>query len=316
MRRFNLIVTVTLNVALDQYYHVPGFSKGDVHRALKNIPSAGGKGLNVARVIHQLGYPVLAVGLTGGHTGQRVIELLNLDQIPHQFTDTGVETRECINIVDENSISTEVLGTGNEISPDVVNRFIKDFEEILGRATLVTMSGSVMKGLPVDIYAQLISMCSMRNIPVVLDTSGDYLVKSLEAAPFVIKPNIHELEQLFGTTLESEEQVIAAGNKLLENGIENVIVSLGEKGALFISQKGVLRATPPKLDVINTVGSGDSMVAAIACSMIDNHEDETKLQLAIAVSAANTLSEKTGDISTELVEQFLQRVTVKRMERG
>ncbi|MEK3978537.1 1-phosphofructokinase [Psychrobacillus sp. FSL K6-2836] len=311
-----MIVTLTLNVALDQYYHVPAFTKGDVHRAAKNISSAGGKGLNVARVIRQLGFPVLAVGLTGGHTGQRVVELLDRDQIPHRFTDTGVETRECINIVDENSISTEVLGKGEEISPEVISRFIQDFEEVLGEASLVTMSGSVMKGMPVDIYAQLIGMCSKRNIPVVLDTSGEYLAKGLEAAPFVIKPNIHELEQLFGTKLETEEQVITFGNKLLDNGIKNVIVSLGEKGALFISKKGVLRATPPKLDIINTVGSGDSMVAAIACSMIDSHEDELKLQLAIAVSAANTLSEKTGDISTELVEQILPQVAVKNMERG
>lgn len=311
-----MIVTVTLNVALDQYYYVPGFIKGGVHRAAKNIPSAGGKGLNVARVIRQLGYPVLAVGLTGGHTGQRVVELLDRDQIPHRFTDTGVETRECINIVDENSDSTEVLGTGDEISPEVVSRFIQDFEEVLGEASLVTMSGSVMKGMPVDIYAQLIGMCNKRNIPVVLDTSGEYLVKGLEAAPFVIKPNIQELEQFFGTKLQSEEQIIAYGEKLLVNRIGNVVVSLGEKGALFISQKGVLHATPPKLDVINTVGSGDSMVAAIACSMLNGYEEEQKLQLAIAVSAANTLSEKTGDVSTELVEQILQQITVKRMERG
>ena len=113
-------------------------------------------------------------------------------------------------------------------------------------------------------------MCKQRDIPVVLDTSEEYLVKGLEAVPFVIKPKIHELEQLFGTKMESEEQIITFGSKLLDNGVQNVMVSLGEQGALFISQKGVLRATPPKLDVINTVGSGDSMVAAIACSMLNS----------------------------------------------
>jgi len=118
--------------------------------------------------------------------------------------------------------------------------------------------------------SQLISMCKQRDIPVVLDTSEEYLVKGLEAVPFVIKPKIHELEQLFGTKMESEEQIITFGSKLLDNGVQNVMVSLGEQGALFISQKGVLRATPPKLDVINTVGSGDSMVAAIACSMLNS----------------------------------------------
>ncbi len=311
-----MIVTVTLNVALDQYYYVPGFHKGDVHRVAKNIPSAGGKGLNVARVIRQLGYPALALGLTGGHTGQRVVELLNRDQIPHCFTDTGVETRECINIVDENSVSTEVLGTGEEISPEVVRGFIQNFEETIKGALLVTMSGSVMKGMSVDIYAQLIELCSKRNIPVLLDTSGEYLRKALKSAPTVIKPNIYELEQLFDTKLETTEQIIACGKKIMVNNIENVIVSLGDKGALFISQKGVLHATPPKLDVINTVGSGDSMIAALACSMLNGDDEEQKIRLAIAVSAANTLSEKTGDVSIELVKQLLQQVTIKRLERG
>lgn len=314
MRHRKVIFTVTLNVALDEYYYVPDFTLGNVHRVARQVASAGGKGLNVARVIHQLGKTVKATGIIGGFTGQRVLNLVHKDGLSHSFIEAPVETRRCINIVDSLSLSTELLESGEELEQEYLDVFVREFTSMVNEAKVVTLSGSAMLGMPKTIYAQLVKLCKDQGIPVILDTSGDLLRHGIEMGPTLIKPNQEELGQLVGSQINTIEEVISAGQKLLEKNIEYIVVSLGEKGAVLIMKDQVIRAVPPKMNVVNVVGSGDSMVAALAVSILEKKTPEEMLRYGVAISALNTLSEKTGDVSKSKVEDVLSKVYSEKWE--
>ncbi|WP_341302101.1 1-phosphofructokinase family hexose kinase [Lysinibacillus sp. FSL H8-0500] len=305
-----MILAVTLNIALDHYYYVPHFRIGNVHRVAKQVVTAGGKGLNVARVIHQLQADVKATGIIGGFNGQRILQLVKEDGIAHHFMEAPIETRKCMNIVDESGISTELLESGEQLEEVHLESFIKEFSAMLAEAKVVTFSGSAMVGMPKTVYNQLIALCKTKCIPVLLDTSGELLKCGIEGEPTLIKPNQQELRQLVGGEIASIEDIIRASDKLVNNYVKYVVVSLGENGALLVMKDRVIRAVPPKMEVVNVVGSGDSMVAALAVSIAQGKTPEEMLRYSVAVSAVNTLSEKTGDIDLNKVEEIFSKVEV------
>ncbi|EGK07066.1 1-phosphofructokinase [Kroppenstedtia eburnea] len=308
-----MILTVTLNVSLDKYYRVPDFSPGDVNRVEKMIPTAGGKGLNVARVACALGAPVKATGIIGGLTGDLICNLLSDEGIEFEFLKAPIESRTCINIIESEGRSTELLESGDAIGEETVSAFFDHFTRLLDEADVVALSGSALRGMPNDIYGQLTTIAWESGIPTILDTSGERLLRGIEAAPAVIKPNQKEIGQLMGKEEALADDLIDHCMAYVGAGVQCVVVSLGSEGALLITKEGVWQGRPPKLEVVNTVGSGDSMVAAFAVSLRNGDEPEVMLRRAIAVSAANTLTESTGHIRPEDVETIREQVRITRL---
>ncbi len=309
-----MITTVTLNASIDKAYYMEGaIENGRVMRVKAVHNSAGGKGLNVARAVHLCGEEVLATGLVGGYNGKYLEALLDKDDIPHAFEHIEGETRSCINILDEVFGSTEYLEPGCAVTEREKLKFLERFPEIIGDSQVVTMSGSVPAGLPADIYREMILTAKRAGKQVILDTSGVLLEKGLEACPTLVKPNQDELEQLFSAKIAGREDVIARAEKLCGQGISYVVVSLGGDGALMACREGVLQADAPKVETVNTVGCGDSMVGAMAVALKRGFEPERMLRYAVAVASANALSPDTGSFEPAVCEKLFEEVKVVRL---
>ena len=309
-----MITTVTLNVSIDKAYKIKGcVESGKVIRVLECNNTAGGKGLNVSRVISLCGEEVLATGFVGGHCGTLAEELLEKDNIKNQFTHVKSETRSCINILDENNISTEFLEKGSFISEDEVNKFLNDFNKIIDNSDIITISGSVPQGVPIDIYSTLIKMVKDKNKKVILDASGDLLKEGIKALPTMIKPNSEEMENLLGVGINNREEVINSAIKLYESGIELIVVSLGKDGALLVCKDGVYHGKPPKIKVVNTVGCGDSMVAAFAVAMERGYSNVDSLKYAVSISAANAMTFSTGSFNSEDADNIFKNIIIEKI---
>lgn len=290
-----MITTVTLNVSVDKAYKIKNkIESGNVIRVLQCNNTAGGKGLNVSRVISTCGEDVLATGFIGGNTGNLAEELLKKDGIENKFVHVKSETRNCINILDENNISTELLEPGLPISNEEVEEFLKEFDKIIDKSDVITISGSVPSGVSRDIYATLIKMTKAKKKKVILDASGDLLKEGIMSLPTMIKPNSEEMQNLLGMSINNKNEVLQSAVKLHQSGIEIVVVSLGKDGALLVCEDGIFHGIPPKIDVVNTVGCGDSMVAAFAVGLKRNYCYKECLRYAVSVSAANAKTFSTG----------------------
>lgn len=310
-----MIATVTLNVAIDKAYVIEKLEQGTVMRVKRCTNTPGGKGLNVAKVAKLCGEEVLATGFAGGFNGKSVISMLNECNVPNNFVEVKNETRCCINILseDDNS-STEFLEPGAPVDEAEVERFLTVFEDILKTADVITISGSAPKGVDTGIYGKLIELCHKNNVPVCLDTSGKLLEDGIKALPTLIKPNTDEISALLNVSVNNEDDVMAGAVKLFEMGIPYVVISLGSKGALLVCGKGIYRGMPPKIVPVNTVGCGDSMLAAFAVGIRKGLEPEEMMREAVAVSAANALSMATGHFERADYESILPGVVVEKIK--
>ncbi len=308
-----MITTVTLNVAIDKAYVIGEFKQGEVMRVQKCTNTAGGKGLNVAKVVKLCGEEVLASGLVGGHTGAYVEQLLKEQQVKNEFVHIAGESRCCINILAEDGSSTEFLEPGAVVSEEEVARFLEEFEGIIDKSDVVTISGSVPKGVEPTIYASMIEKIKAKGRQVILDTSGALLEEGIKARPTMIKPNSDEIAALLNVNISNQQQLIESGKKLQAMGIEYVVISLGGDGALVITEEAVYHGQPPKITPVNTVGCGDSMVAAFAVGMARKYSIEECLKYAVSVSAANALTMATGSFREEDQKKLYEQVTIEKI---
>lgn len=309
-----MITTVTLNASIDKaYYMKEAIENGTVMRVAAVRNSAGGKGLNVARNIKLCGEKVLATGLVGGYNGKYLESLLKRDEIAYRFEHIQGETRSCINILDPKFSSTEYLEPGCEVSKEEEEAFLTHFPELIQDSEVVTISGSVPKGMSKEIYKKMIEQIKAAGKQVILDTSGELLERGIEAQPTMIKPNQDEIELLFQTKIETREQVIHYAKELQKKGIPYVVISLGGDGALLVCEKGIFQGKPLKVQVENTVGCGDSMVGAFAVALYRKYEPEEALRYAVSVATANAMSPNTGDFDPKNQEEIYGKVGVIRL---
>jgi tagatose 6-phosphate kinase len=310
-----MILTVTLNAAIDKRYVVDNFQVGSVNRVRECSYSAGGKGLNVSRVAAIAGAKVTATGFTGGHAGNYIMEELDGLNIKSDFVHIKGESRSCINIYDEtNHTQTEFLEPGVFVTAFDIEEMLKKYINLMESCSVVAISGSVPKGVDSKLYKSMIEIAKQHYKKVILDTSGKLLEESLEAKPTMIKPNMDEIRLLTGKEMNSQEDVIAAAVDLRNYGIEIVVVSCGSEGSLIVCEEGVYRAIVPKIDAVNTVGCGDSMIAGFAVGFSREMSMEDTIKYASAVSAANALRMETGFFIEKDMQDILPQIQVKKIK--
>lgn len=310
-----MILTVTLNAAIDKRYVVENFQPGSVNRVKECAYSAGGKGLNVSRVAVIAGEEVTATGFVGGHAGNYIVEALQGQKINGDFVHISGESRSCINIFDEAThTQTEFLEPGVFVTDVNKEEMLTKFMELVEKCSVVVISGSVPKGVDSFLYKNMIQIAKKKNKKVILDTSGKLLDESVEAKPTMIKPNMDEIRMLTGKEMNSEAELIEAAEKLQQSGIEVVVISRGGDGSLVVCEDGVYQAVVPKIEAVNTVGCGDSMIAGFAVGFSRGMSMEETIQLASAISAANALRMETGFFLTKDMEELLPQIKVTKLK--
>ncbi len=306
-----MILTVTLNASIDKLYMIKRLDPYTVMRVEKVINTAGGKGMNVARVAAGLGEKVTATGFVGGFIGQYFESLITEANIRRAFTHVASETRSCINGWDmTKNESTEYLEPGAPVTGEEVERFYEDFARELAHADVVTLSGSLPEGMPKDAYGRLIALCRDAGKRVLLDTSGEALKRAVKALPTLVKPNKDEIAQLLGHEVRDFDEVVGAARKLYETGVALVAVSLGAEGALLVSRDGAWHGRPPRITPVNTVGCGDGMLAGFAVGLGRGLHPKEMLRLAVAVSAAGALSMATGGYDPADFDRIYPKITI------
>lgn len=300
-----MILTVNLNPAVDRTCRMPVLEPGAVNRLSMAESVAGGKAVNVAKVLRRFRMPVAAVGFLGGSGGMLIGEALEKIGVECHFTQIGQETRINTNILEENGRVTEVLEPGPEISEKELEQFLKQFAGCLESCELTVMSGSLPRGVPVDIYARLIGLCHMAGSRVILDASGEALLHGVQAGPELVKPNRREMEYLAGRPLESTEEIAGAARRLLAAGVGKVIVSLGGDGLLYADSERAVLKEAKSVQVMNTVGCGDTVVAALCMSELAGEDVETALAKAVAMAAANAATPENGCFSMDTYLELL-----------
>ena len=283
-----MILTVTLNAALDITYTVESLIPGAAHRVLGVSQRVGGKGINVARVLHALGLPVLATGLAGG-------AVLDDLAVPHSFTSLRSESRRTVTVV-ANDEATLFNEPGPEVSAAEWRAFVDHFRSLAGRATVVVLSGSMPPGVPPDGYAELVSIVDRKTI---VDTSGVALKHAIAARPDVVKPNADELSEATG---HSDPRAGAAS--LLRDGARAVVASLGPDGLLAVTEHESWRLAPPGPLAGNPTGAGDACVAGIAAGLHTGAAWPALLREAVALSAAAVLHPVAGGFDANAYAQL------------
>ena len=298
-----MILTVTTNPSIDTRYQLDKLVIDDVNRVTPE-KTAGGKGLNVSRVLLQLGDDVLATGLLGGHMGAYMAELMDADGVKNDFVPIAGETRICLNILHEGN-QTELLESGPQIAPAELEAFTAKFAELAAKADVVTLSGSLPRGVDAGYYAELVKIAEEAAAKVLLDTSGASLEAALEsdAKPELVKPNLTEINGLLGTSFTTDDvdalrEALAADGRFA--GIPWVVVSMGAAGSVGFHEGRAFRAKTPAIAAVNATGSGDSTIAGFAHAIAAGADDVTVLKTANAcgklyahklqISAVSTLT--------------------------
>lgn len=312
-----MILTITMNPSVDISYSLDQFELDAVNRVVDTHKTPGGKGLNVTRVLAQLGDDVTASGLLGGKIGEFIESELDKASIKHAFYKIAGETRNCIAILHEGN-QTEILEQGPVASAEEADGFLSYFEDIAPMRGIVAISGSLPKGLAADYYSHMIKSCAKKDIPVVLDCSGEALLKVLRgsAKPTVIKPNREELSQLLGIEVTDDINNLkkALQNPLFKD-IEWVIVSLGSKGAFAKHYDVYYRVSIPKIKAVNPVGSGDSTVAGITSALIHDESDKNLLKKANVLGMLNAQETLTGHVNLENYDNLFKQITVEKINQ-
>lgn len=305
-----MIITVTMNPAIDKTIELNTFVHGDLNRIQKVILDAGGKGINVSKTIRALGGESLATGFLGGRNGDYIQEVLRKFSIKTDFVKIEEETRVNTKIAETTGLVTELNEKGPVIDLQAMSELLMKLMNCLKTDSLLVLSGSVPLGVPKSIYRLLTELAHEMGAKVLVDADGDLFAEALSVKPDIVKPNQSELEKYFGYAMDSDEKIVEAGKKLLEKGVKIVIISLGAEGAYFIDKEHTLYSPALSVQVNSTVGAGDAMVAAFSYGVDQglSFEETAKLAMATSVGAVTTVGTKPPTI--EVVKGLLDQVTV------
>ena len=312
-----MIVTVTMNAAIDRTLTVPSFQVGHRHRASQGLTLAGGKGINVARALKLLNYPVVATGLAGGGTGTRVVEALTAEAILNDFVRIGDESRTSTAVVDPTANTyTEINEWGPHVEPDELDILFEKLHYLARGADAVVFAGSLPRGVSPRFYAEAIRDLGRRGVRCVLDSEGEPLRLGVEAEPFLVSPNQQETEALVGQELYEQDDFVMALDTVAELGARNVLISQ-ETGcyALLREQRKpeLLHAAAPKVEPASVVGAGDVLLAAFLAARLEGRPSEDALRTAVAAATASTLVVGAGRLDPREVGRLVNHVQVEEL---
>ena len=313
-----MIVTVTLNAAVDRTLTVPNFQRGQRHRASEGLTLAGGKGINIARALKLLGVPVIATGLAGGGTGMRIVEELTAEAILNDFVRIEDDSRTSTAIVDPTGGSyTEVNEWGPHVSPEELEILLEKLAYLSRAGDYVIFAGSLPRGVDAGLYGEAIRDLNRRGVLTVLDSEGEALRVGAQAEPFLVSPNEREAEGLVGQEFHDDDDFLAGLEAIAEVGARNVLITR-ESGcwALLRSDRAVhrYRALAPRVDPVSAVGSGDVLLAGFIAARLGDRTDEEALRAAVAAGAASTLELGAGRFEPREAGRLVSGVQVAELE--
>jgi len=308
-----MIITVTLNAAIDKTLAVPNFRLGRRHRAVEQTSMAGGKGVNVARALKALGQPVIATGVAGGSTGTRIIEQLTGEAILNDFVRIGEESRMSTAVVDPTSgEQTEINERGPEVSQAELELFVDKLLYLAQGAAICVFSGSLPRGVDPDIYAQLVEQLHRLDVTTVLDSEGEPLRHATRAAPSVVTPNELEAEELVGHEFADDDDRRTAVREIVDMGASQAIMTLPDGCLALVGDqthpRRLFRATLEPLEPVSSVGSGDAFLAGYVAARYDRRSEEDSLRFGVACGAESTQYFGAGVLDPREVERLVDEV--------
>jgi 1-phosphofructokinase len=300
-----MIYTITFNPSIDYIIEVNDFKSGNINRVISEHKYPGGKGINVSRVLNNLNVKSKALGFIGGFTGDYVKTYIETEGIETDFISVEEDTR--INVKLKSNEETEINGAGPNIKDIYIEKLFNKIEKLTSDDFLV-IAGNAQQSLPRDIYAQIQKKCFHSSVKVIVDTTGETLLSTLKYKPFLVKPNNHELGELFNVRIDSTQKTIEYGKKLLEMGAQNVIVSMAAEGALLICSEGVFHASAPDGKVKNSVGAGDSLIGGFLANFAKSSNLVEAFKWGAASGSATAFS--IDLCKKEEVEELLDHVKI------
>ena len=304
-----MIYTVTFNPSIDYVMFVDDFKIDGLNRAQDTNKFAGGKGINVSRVLKTLGVDSTALGFAGGFPGDFIAQTLKDSDIHTDFVQVDEDTR--INVKLKTGQETEVNAQGPNVTDAQFQSLLNQIKETSDKDTVI-VAGSVPKSIPSDAYAQIAKITRQTGAQLVVDAEKDLVETVLEYQPLFIKPNKDELEVMFNTSVKNDEDVIKYAKQILEKGAQSVIVSLGGDGAIYVDHQQSIKAVNPKGEVINTVGSGDSTVAGMVAGLATGLSVQDAFKQAVASGTATAFD---ADLATkEAIENIKSQVTISVLD--
>lgn len=300
-----MVYTVTFNPSIDYVVELENFSEGKVNRTIAERIFPGGKGINVSMVLNNLGIENTALGFVAGFTGNEIERMLKTSGCNTRFIHVDVGMSR-INVKIKSGKESEINGQG----PDISNRHIDQLMNILmelKEEDILVLAGSIPDSLPSSVYTDIMSRLDGKKIKTVVDATGELLVNVLSFRPFLIKPNNHEMEEIFNTVIKTEDELVKYGKRLLDMGAQNVLISRAAEGAILICGDGnVIYGNAPEGKVVNSVGAGDSMVAGFICGYIKKHDFDYALKMGLAAGSASAFSDKLA--TRQEVEEVFKRL--------
>jgi 1-phosphofructokinase/tagatose 6-phosphate kinase len=313
-----VIVTVTLNAAIDRTLTVPNFQLGHRHRASQGLTLAGGKGINVARALKRLDVPVVATGLAGGRTGTRIVEELTSEAILNDFVRIADESRTSSAVVDPTAGTyTEINEWGPHVEPEELVMLLEKISYLARGADMVVFAGTLPRGVEDSFYAEAIRDLNRRNVPAVLDSEGPPLRLGVEAEAFLVTPNQREAEGLVGQEFGDDEDYTMALDRIADMGARNVLITSDTRSfGLFRAdrKRTSFRAEAPNVEPVSAVGSGDVLLAAFLAARLAEKPLEEALRAAVAAGAASTLEVGAGRFEPREASKLQSSVDVRELE--
>ncbi len=305
------VLTITLNPAIDKTVTIPNFKIGKDFREKAMSISAGGKGINVSQVLKHLGTKTIASGFLGACGGNYISKELDKEKISHGFVPISNSTRTSLTIIDSKSNTiTRLLERGPLVTKKELKAFQKKFESLLKYSQCVIFSGRNIPGAPHSFYAELIERAKRKKVLTVLDTSGKPYKLALLKKPFMIKPNLEEVEQILGKKTNSASKIKEAAFHFYKTGIEITAITMGSRGAVVFDGNEMLEALPPKLKRKNPVGCGDAFIGGFVASYIDKKDFTECVRMAVSCGAANALSINPGSIKSGAIKKIYRQVKI------
>ncbi len=284
----------------------------EVNRATEITECASGKSINVARVLHQLGEATLETGFLGGDSGAFIRHDLDRAGVPHDFLTIHPKTRTCTTVFDEsNSTTTELVEEHAPVEPSAWDALLRKMTDLIPRAKVLVLSGSLPPGAPQDFYADCVKVANAHNVRVILDARNQPLWLAMPLKPFLVKPNRSELAETVNASVDSDDAMRDAIRKLIAAGPQWAVITAGAQGAIVSDGKSFWKLLIPKIQVVNPIGSGDSLAAGIAAALVRGQDMPHAAILGAACGVANALTPLPGHVRPEEVQSLLNQVRLE-----